>query len=680
MRWRSHALVTGCFLSMAGCGLGELAVAMICSAAPDWVEAPLGRVRLLGHRGISHELLVWLVPFVALRLLLPSAGLFREFPIPPGIWLDLPRPLFQVLPAGILGLGALRIDFPFWTVPLGGVLHLLLGDVLTPGGIRLFGFSGVSFSVFRTGSLGEHLYVFGFLVCTVCFHVFRHTDIRISAWVEVRLAQAVLAVLCAALGWRRWRTKRRRQAAPCTTVSLESLSKTWLEPGDSVAAEASGAVLSVRSPAPEPRSPDGVTPEATQIPGDEKRKPRPGPSDERKRAPSPVSAGADPVADLTSRKAWKSNELWTFLVEEIHPEMEVLAEDPVLLDAIVHLLRLLDAHPMAPSVYGYTDDGARITNPETFSRLGKVSLTRHLFNTVRAGKRLLLTRFGKTYRASYGKFLLTFLGHDIGKLPFFHQGRLYTKDEHCRAGAGYVLDLLDDHRFAEEIARAIRKHHERSFPDKLDALTVLLIEADTEARNLELGEGDKAAIEPAPAAEACATKKPETPAPPAASCKREYYGPERREIPEGFPTALVFEGLRGKANATHRLKPRLFVSVSQPDGWVYYHPEVIYEAIQDAAREARIQDIWFFDESFKKSVLFSFHKHWEQDGLARQVGPSFYGSYYRVTNISTNRVSRAWFMAVRCEALGATSSELEEERKAREATAHVKVEPWKEEP
>jgi hypothetical protein len=52
--------------------------------------------------------------------------------------------------------------------------------------------------------------------------------------------------------------------------------------------------------------------------------------------------------------------------------------------------------------------------------------------------------------------------------------------------------------------------------------------------------------------------------------------------------------------------------------------------------------------------------------------------YYRVVNTLKDRVSKAWFMALRCEAMGATSSELEEERKAREATAHIKVTPWKE--
>jgi len=288
-------------------------------------------------------------------------------------------------------------------------------------------------------------------------------------------------------------------------------------------------------------------------------------------------------------------------------------------------------------------------------------------------------RFGKTYRASYGKFLLTFLGHDIGKLPFFHRGRPYTKDEHCRVGAGYILDLLGKHRFAEEIARAVRKHHERSFLDKVDSLTITLIEADTEARNIELGASDReAAVSCGPESknghEAPRSRETGKTEP----ARKGYYSPELREIPDSFPMALVFEGLRNKANATHRFKPRLFVSVSQPDGWVYYHPEVVYEAIQDAAREARIQDIWFFDESFKKSVLFSFHRKWEKEGLARQVGPSFFGMYYRVVNTLKDRVSKAWFMALRCEALGATSSELEEGRKAKEATSHIKVAPWKE--
>jgi hypothetical protein len=670
---------------MTDCSFGEVTAGMVCSILPDRVEAPLGGRRLLAHRGVSHELLVWLIPFMALRLFFPSVGLFREYSIPAEFWFTLPPALLKVLPAGLPGLNSAEIDFPLWAVPLGGVLHLLLGDVFTPGGIRLFGMDGVSFSLFNTGSLGERLYVFGFLVCTVCFHVFRHMDSH-PAWIPVRLVQAVLVVSFAGFA-----LKRRKRRLAGRRVNVQSLSGIWLKPkkvltekdascGYADMEEVNGSSLAGENS--KERAPDA------QQPGNEN--PRP---DSAAKSPvvahsasyGPPASGeedtpsTDAFTTLTSREPWKSEELWQFLVEEVHPEMDVLVRDPPLLDALAVLLRLLDKYPTAPSVYGHTDDGARLTDPETFSRLGKVPLMTHLFNTVNAGRKILLMRFGKTYRASYGKFLLAFLGHDIGKLPFFHRGRPYTKDEHCRAGAGYILDLLGKHRFAEQIARAVRKHHERSFLDKLDSLTITLIEADTEARNIELGASDrKAAVSNGPESKNCHGASLLSETGKTEPARKGYYTPELREIPDSFPMALVFEGLRNKANATHRFKPRLFVSVSQPDGWVYYHPEVVYEAIQDAAREARIQDIWFFDESFKKSILFSFHRKWEKGSLARQVGPSFFGMYYRVANTLKDRVSKAWFMALRCEALGATSSELEEERKAREATAHIKVTPWKE--
>jgi len=142
--WRSHRVLSG-FCGFA-LGLSPLACAVLAQSAvlPDAIEGITGG----RHRGLSHELGLWLAGF-ALLLAFP-------FGLVPG---------FLVVEAKeiLLGFAAkfsadprfLRfVDWttggcPAWVVPLGGILHLL-EDLLTPTGVSFFGFR-VRFPLVRTG-------------------------------------------------------------------------------------------------------------------------------------------------------------------------------------------------------------------------------------------------------------------------------------------------------------------------------------------------------------------------------------------------------------------------------------------------------------------------------------------------------------------------------------------------
>ena len=93
---------------------------------PDRIET-LGRIRVLKHRGWSHDLVLWGGACVA-AFYLSTAGAIPD-----------------------------HIFVRSWVIPLPGLLHLL-GDVLTPSGIHFLGLR-IRIPLFKTGSAGEVIFV-----------------------------------------------------------------------------------------------------------------------------------------------------------------------------------------------------------------------------------------------------------------------------------------------------------------------------------------------------------------------------------------------------------------------------------------------------------------------------------------------------------------------------------------
>lgn len=112
----------------------EVVYCMAAAALPDRLET-IGGVRIFAHRTVTHELLLWLIPLLALML-------FPRFL--PGAWVSIH---FDHTLASF--------HFRYWTFFLPGVLHLA-GDFLTPRGIGIAG-QKISLRLFRTGQPTEYL-------------------------------------------------------------------------------------------------------------------------------------------------------------------------------------------------------------------------------------------------------------------------------------------------------------------------------------------------------------------------------------------------------------------------------------------------------------------------------------------------------------------------------------------
>jgi len=126
----------------------EIIYCMTTSALPDQLEM-IGGIRIIAHRTLTHELLLWLIPLFALMF------------------------FSNLLPDSLLSMHVDRILVSFhfrrWTFFLPGVLHLA-GDILTPGGIQIAG-RKASLGLFRTGQPTEYIVTAIFIVLA-CVHMF----------------------------------------------------------------------------------------------------------------------------------------------------------------------------------------------------------------------------------------------------------------------------------------------------------------------------------------------------------------------------------------------------------------------------------------------------------------------------------------------------------------------------
>ncbi len=162
MKWRTHQTCgigaaflrhlppVGIFAAWAGSLLPDIIdqrVAGLFSVNARGRQAVFAHI----HRGLSHWFVLWLLLlFVSFQSWRPLAGLCRDFSMDETL-------LLPVLREVVYGLG------------LGGFLHVAL-DMLTPRGVPVLPFTGLSVSVplCRTGGPSEYV----FLACLCLFCLF----------------------------------------------------------------------------------------------------------------------------------------------------------------------------------------------------------------------------------------------------------------------------------------------------------------------------------------------------------------------------------------------------------------------------------------------------------------------------------------------------------------------------
>ena len=141
MKWHNHMLMAGSCTVLLNLHPAEIIYCMATAALPDQLET-IGKIRIVAHRTLTHELLFWLFPLFFLMF------------------------FSSLLPDSFLSMHVDRIlvsfHFRHWTFFLPGVLHLA-GDILTPGGIQIAG-RRASLGLFRTGQPTEYVVTAIFIV------------------------------------------------------------------------------------------------------------------------------------------------------------------------------------------------------------------------------------------------------------------------------------------------------------------------------------------------------------------------------------------------------------------------------------------------------------------------------------------------------------------------------------
>lgn len=156
MKWKNHSLMAGSIAIMLNLHPAEIAFCMVGASLPDRLETPFG-IRIMKHRTVTHELLLWMIPCLFFMLskhfghFLP--GIPREFSVIPS-WITSSLYRLHISPFSKEQLYQMLI-FHTGILFLPGILHLA-GDILTPGGILIAGHR-VSIGLFRTGELKEYM-------------------------------------------------------------------------------------------------------------------------------------------------------------------------------------------------------------------------------------------------------------------------------------------------------------------------------------------------------------------------------------------------------------------------------------------------------------------------------------------------------------------------------------------
>lgn len=654
MTRKSHTLFAGTLAFALGFSPPEIACIAALSSLPDRMEY-VGPLRILRHRGISHDLALWIFLFLV-TLLLEVRGIVPRAVLDAGT-LPMIGELFSAHGFSIFA-------FSISAVPLGPLFHLL-ADMLTPAGVRFAG-ERIRFPVCRTGHPSEYavvvvLAVWWFLLGwyaagiepAVIFLAGR-AFVLDPADPPLRLILAGIPffVLFLLSGFPRLRAEsgsgdRCRRTETLRTeplrvkgisgntaeirpepeedgtlvVDLRELKALWTSfDGEAESAQGEGTAREAES---------GKRTETSAL---------------RKEGPGEDEETTDIGEDATKESGGAAERLKK-LLSEYREDFERAG----LTEAARRISEILVTEGAgAPSVAGKDpSDASRPGNQ--YDLLMRISLLEHSVDVAEKAIEIAKRKLPDGWRAVVARLVLCALAHDLGKLPSI-SGDNYTTAGHPLHSAGFLGKLLKNHPWREDMTEIVKRHHER-LNEKTPIELRILILADKEAREEEVEKLSGVVGKPAGSV---VIVRPEAEGP-----------PETRSIPEGFPVERILKRVLPLVNRV--LENGAFVAFSQPDGVVYVQAETLHAAISEVAREAGFTDEFFHstEKPVKKSCLQSFYHEFRRRGWVPEklVSEKFYGNFFWVWNPRKQGFTRTFYVPLLASAFGVPLAELERKRK-----------------
>ena len=325
------------------------------------------------------------------------------------------------------------------------------------------------------------------------------------------------------------------------------------------------------------------------------------------------------------------------------------------------ILKILDQEGLCPSVVNLSSDNEGNWDENTYRILGQTTLLDHSLNVAEQVVKLLSE--SKDWHV-IPDTMVAALAHDLGKIESV-RGYLYSLGEHPLA-AGRVLSSLKGFKQllrSEEIERAIKLHHK--MPEGLLGKT--LKKADQNARQQELDQV-VAEHEAGGTMEAAPPEPPPAPPPALATgsnnclvplltgqdraqaawqAQADIFGetgvadqgnqasgvPKLLDISAWFDAARFLEELKPYIN---RMKGRMFMAFSMPEGVVYFQAKVLEEVARKQAQRAGCMAVASLAQRnpAMRHVLFSIvHRlRVEHDVIDRGlIKDAFFGGYFNIT-------------------------------------------------
>ena len=375
------------------------------------------------------------------------------------------------------------------------------------------------------------------------------------------------------------------------------------------------------------------------------------------------------IAELERAVSERNERIARFLAENIRPLRRTLNAEGIYETVLKLLAVLTEAGESVGTSRG--SDGS-----VSYRILRHVSLLDHSINVAEIGLELTDREIPYVLETSPGKYLLIFLGHDVGK-AFADEN--YATGDHPILSARVLSEMIpESYPHKQAILRAVEKHHLDSVryppqtPEEYDLY--LLQTADRLAREREIASVDvRSMIEER--TETIRGEEDHTTVPDSRSPDGEH---DDRDFPRGVSVTDLLSEILPLVNRTVTAEdlndPDLplppgtptnsFVAVSQPNGVVYVRPDVLHETFTRLVLKRNLErENAHLLAGDKNRAIQSLVK-WliEQDVLVPgQVKPGYIGRWYRF--MIGNRESKAIFVPIRASAFGVLPGDLEKARR-----------------
>ena len=380
-----------------------------------------------------------------------------------------------------------------------------------------------------------------------------------------------------------------------------------------------------------------------------------------------------------------------FFEEVVQPFLELLQERGTL-DVVMRILMFLSTEGNIPSVAGSTN--RTVDSHYSYAVLRKVSLVQHSVDTARIGMEILKEKFPFYYDIIPDKYLVLFLGHDLGKVAPSKGYTSYTTQDHPIFSARLLRKFIpESFSWRNDVIEAVRNHHSSvdlrnpySTPEKTDLW--ILQTADRKARESELRLSSDL-VSPETVQDSEPTKLNQQPdqqsdrqpdRQPDWRAEMQPYQASGAAIRGMFPAEVLEEILPLVNHIVSSSDPVFdssaippgspegnFLAVSQPDGVVYIRPDVIYYAFLRVVNKKAVQRGNAAVLAKPKNEALKDIVHWLTVNNCIPPGhiqPGFYGRWYSF-NIGTEnqKTSQSLFTPITIRAFGVMPGKLEVKRR-----------------